>query len=74
MTLEQLFAFFVAQHKLKVTELLVKGKAIYSEVLNFSKNGANRPRPLVELIAEKNDPLAVTVQLAVLLAAQRAEQ
>lgn len=52
MTLEQLFAFFAAQHKLKVVELLVKGKAIYSETLNFSKNSSNKPRSLVELIEE----------------------
>ena len=49
MTLEQLFGFFAAQYKLKVTELLVKGKAIYSEVLNFNKNASNRPRPIVDL-------------------------
>ena len=52
MTLEQFFTFFAAQHKLKVTELLIKGKAVYSEVLNYSKNASNRPRPLVELIEE----------------------
>ena len=52
MSLEQLFGFFAAQYKLKVTELLVKGKAIYSEVLNFSKNASNKPRRLVELIEE----------------------
>jgi len=52
MTLDQLFAFFAAQYKLKVTELFVKGKAIFSEALNFSKNATNRPRRVVELIEE----------------------
>ena len=52
LTLEQLFAFFAAQHKLKVVELLIKGKAIYSEALRFSKNTSNMPRPITELIAE----------------------
>ena len=52
MTLDQLFAFFAAQYKLKVTELLIKGKAVYSEVLRFGKNESNRSRHIVELIEE----------------------
>ena len=52
MTLDQLFAFFAAQYKLKVTELLIKGIAVYSENRRIL---SNRSRPLVELI-EEHDP------------------
>ena len=36
----------------QVVELLVKGKAIYSEALRFSKNASNQSRRVVELIEE----------------------
>ena len=55
MTLDQFFAFFAAQYKLKVTEVLVRGKAIYSEVLKLSRNTSNRPRRLLELIEEMDE-------------------
>jgi len=54
MTLDGLFAFFAAQYKMKVTEFMVGGKAIFSSVMASSaaKNETNRARPLVDLIAE----------------------
>lgn len=52
MSLENLFSFFGAKVSLRVTELLVKGRAIYSESLKFSRNDANRSRRLVDLIEE----------------------
>ena len=41
-----------ANAKLKLVELRVKGKAAYSEVVQFSRNGENRGRKLVDLIEE----------------------
>ena len=52
MTLDHLMTFFATQHKLKLVELRVKGKAVYSEVVQFSRNGENKGRKLVDLIEE----------------------
>ena len=53
MSLDSLFAWFAAQLRLKVTEVLVKNKCIFSTLNSkFSKNDANRPRKLTELIEE----------------------
>ena len=53
MTLDQFFNFFKTQYKLNVIQLLVGGKAIYStHGIIFEGNDANKPRKLVDLIAE----------------------
>lgn len=53
MSLDNLFAWFAAQLRLRVTEVLVKNKCIFSTLNSkFSKNDANRSRKLTELIEE----------------------
>ena len=52
MRLDDLFAFFASRWRLVVAELLVNGRAIYSEALRFQANTANRGRGLLELIEE----------------------